>query len=86
MTLSRSRQPATSNSVTDLADERRAGRVTHDARGNATWDWDIATGVLARKTVAELITTLESPVNLSVDHDGGHSGEWAGDPYNRTLR
>jgi len=26
---------------------------------NAVWDWDIATGVLARKSVAEFVTSLE---------------------------
>ena len=61
-----------------------SGKITHDSRGNAVWDWDIATGVLARKSVAELITSLE-PGALSLD--GGEPdrlNDWSGDPYNRT--
>jgi hypothetical protein len=63
-----------------------SGKITHDSRGNAVWDWDIATGVLARKSVAELITSLE-PGALSLD--GGEldlQNDWSGDPYNRTVR
>ena len=63
-----------------------AGKVTHDSRGNAVWDWDIATGVLARKSVAELITSLDVPGKLSLDADAETSGDWSGDPYNRSRR
>jgi hypothetical protein len=64
----------------------RSGKVTHDSRGNAVWDWDIATGVLARKSVAELITTLDKPGMLSIDGETEKSADWSGDPYNRTVR
>jgi hypothetical protein len=66
--------------------ERAPGKVTHDARGNAVWDWDIATGVLARKSVEELLTTLDTPGTLSLDGDPERKGGWSGDPYNRTQR
>jgi hypothetical protein len=62
------------------------GRVTHDARGNAVWDWAISTGVLARKTVAELITTLDEPGALTLDSDVEPRSDWSGDPYNRPPR
>jgi hypothetical protein len=62
-----------------------SGRITHDSRGNAVWDWDIATGVLARKSVAELITSLE-PGALSLDGEPDRQNDWSGDPYNRTVR
>jgi len=63
-----------------------SGKITHDSRGNAVWDWDIATGVLARKSVAELITSLE-PGALSLDAgEPDRQWDWAGDPYNRTAR
>jgi hypothetical protein len=58
------------------------GRVTHDLRGTARWDWAVSTGVLATKTVAELMNTLYVP-SLAVE------GEFAGptgDPYNRCGR
>jgi hypothetical protein len=63
--------------------ERMPGKVTHDSRGNAVWDWDIATGVLARKSVAELITELDAPGVLALDADSEPQNDWSGDPYNR---
>jgi hypothetical protein len=66
--------------------ERTPGKVTHDARGNAVWDWDISTGVLARKSVEELLTTLDAPGTLSLDAEPDRIGSWSGDPYNRTHR
>ena len=60
------------------------GRVTHDARGNAVWDWAIATGVLAHKTFDELITTLHTPGTLSLDQEAEPAHGWSGDPYNHS--
>jgi hypothetical protein len=60
------------------------GRVTHDARGNAVWDWDIDTGVLARKSVDELLYSLDAPGGLSLDAEVDRNNDWSGDPYNRT--
>ena len=68
------------------APERTPGKVTHDSRGNAIWDWDIATGVLARKSVTELLTSLDSSSELSLDGEPDRAQDWAGDPYNRTVR
>ena len=59
------------------------GRVTHDSRGNAVWHWDIDTGVLARKSVAELLTSLDAPGALTLDAEIERHGDWSGDPYNR---
>jgi hypothetical protein len=53
------------------------GRVIHDVRGNALWDWAVSTGVLAKKTVAELMNTLDVPA-LALD---GELAGPAGDPY-----
>jgi hypothetical protein len=64
---------------------RTPGRVTHDDRGNAIWDWDIATGVLARKTVSELLTSLDTPGNLSLEPEVNADNDWSGDPYNRRI-
>jgi len=66
--------------------ERTPGKVTHDSRGNAVWDWDIDTGVLARKSVEELLTTLEAPGALSLDAEPHPNANWSGDPYNRRTR
>ena len=59
------------------------GRVIHDVRGNARWDWAVATGVLATKTFAELINTLDVPA-LALDGDV-EIGR-ASDPYNSCGR
>jgi hypothetical protein len=61
------------------------GRVTHDVRGNAKWDWAVSTAVLAKKSVAELMTTLDVPA-LKLDGEIGLAEERAGDPYNRCGR
>ncbi|HEY6484534.1 MAG TPA: hypothetical protein VIY54_13505 [Steroidobacteraceae bacterium] len=62
------------------------GRVTHDARGNAIWDWAISTGVLARKSVAELITSLDETGELALAAEQQRDRDWSGDPYNRSTR
>jgi hypothetical protein len=63
------------------------GKVTHDSRGNAVWDWAIDTGVLAGKTAAELLCCLERPGMLALEDDvDPAANEWAGDPYNRKSR
>lgn len=70
--------------VEGIMPERLSGKVTHDSRGNAVWDWDIATGVLARKTVNELLTELDAPGTLSLDGESDPPSPWCGDPYNRS--
>lgn len=65
--------------------KRLSGKVVHDSRGTAVWDWDVATGVLAQKTVAELITTLDTPGVLGLEGESPRR-DWAGDPYNRSDR
>lgn len=66
--------------VPDLATQ---GRVGHDSRGNAVWHWDIDTGVLARKSVSELLTSLDAPGALALDAEIERHRDWSGDPYNR---
>jgi hypothetical protein len=59
------------------------GRVVHDSRGNAVWQWGVATGVFARIKSAELLNMLEHP-SLALEGEATlNEGEWAGDPYNR---
>jgi hypothetical protein len=63
------------------------GRVVHDPKGNAVWDWAIATGVLAKASINELLTALTGTTpTLSVEEGQQAPGEWAGDPYNRSPR
>lgn len=59
------------------------GKVVHDSRGNAVWQWGVATGVFARIKSTELLNMLEDP-SLSLEGEmPPAAGEWAGDPYNR---
>jgi len=62
-----------------------AGRIVHDSRGNAIWDWDVATGVLESKSVSELLVTLDRPGTLSLEREIDHSDQ-GGDPYNTRRR
>jgi hypothetical protein len=84
MILSESSSPSTPGVTADShADETaRGGKVVHDLRGNAFWDWAVATGVLAGTKSAELLQMLDNPM-LSVEGECGLVAEWAGDPYNR---
>lgn len=59
------------------------GKVVHDARGTAIWQWGVATGVFAAIKSTELLSMLENPtLSLEGELQVG-AGEWAGDPYNR---
>jgi hypothetical protein len=61
------------------------GRVVHDPRGNAVWDWAIETGVLAKTTVNELLSKLVEPMPMALELDSDRAAHWCGDPYNRSL-
>jgi len=83
MTLSRPDNSSISDiGIIDQPGDRAArGKVVHDPRGNAVWDWAIATGVLAGTKATELLRMLDDP---SLVIEGGQLPcEWAGDPYNR---
>jgi hypothetical protein len=62
--------------------QRPAGKVKHDARGTAIWDWGATTGVLSKTTSTGVLRMLDEPT-LEIDGSPGPSAEWAGDPYNR---
>jgi hypothetical protein len=58
------------------------GRVQHDERGKAFWDWDVATGVLAGTKAGDLLRMLDDPT-LNIAGEGDAVAGWEGDPYNR---
>jgi hypothetical protein len=60
------------------------GKVVHDPRGNAIWDWAMETGVLAKATVAELLSKLADPMPIALELDMDSTAHWCGDPYNRS--
>jgi len=61
---------------------QRPGRVVHDARGTATWDWSTATEVPGITTATGVQRLLEAPA-LEIERERDPAGDWAGDPYNR---
>jgi hypothetical protein len=77
-----------------LENNKVAGRIVHDLRGNAVWDWAIETGVLAKATVAELLNSLVNsvannmaqPQPLTLEVEADRTRGWSGDPYNRSRR
>jgi hypothetical protein len=62
------------------------GKVTHDGRGTAVWDWAVDTGVLNKTSTAELLDTLADPGGLTLAGETSESNDWGGDPYNRTTK
>ena len=50
------------------ADAKSTGRVQFDSRGNAVWEWSIATGAFGREVSTERLQRLEHPA-LSIADD-----------------
>lgn len=63
-------------------DATPGGKVSHDSRGTAIWNWDVATGVLAASKSADLLQMLDNP-SLELEGSCVQAPDWAGDPYNR---
>ena len=52
----------------DARSNRRTGRVSFDDRGNAIWEWSIATGAFGREASTARLRRLEHP-SLSIADD-----------------
>ena len=77
---------------TPAKDDLPAGRIVHDERGNAVWDWLKQTGRSAIESTSRLLRRLEMPelkmedakdegLRLESDRDAG--GGY--DPYNQSA-
>jgi len=42
------------------ADAQRSGRVSHDSRGNAVWEWQTSTGVFSREVNTQRLKKLSA--------------------------
>jgi hypothetical protein len=51
------------------ADSKSTGRVKFDERGNAIWEWQIATGAFGREVSTQRLQKLEHPA-LSIADEG----------------
>jgi hypothetical protein len=69
-----SQQPVPEDEAKDAAPEANSapkgstGRVKFDDKGNAIWEWAVATGSYAREVTAERLQRLENPT-LSIAED-----------------
>ena len=72
-----------------------SGKVVHDARGNAVWDWLKETGRIAIESTTRLLRKLEAPElkmedaqdeELRIMPDDGKCAGGGYDPYNQTNK
>jgi hypothetical protein len=71
---------------TEPAPQATKGKVVHDERGNAVWDWAIETDVLTRTSATGLLRALSDHQSLALEADADKPASWSGDPYNRSSR
>ncbi len=64
----------------DVGSTTQAGKVVHDSRGNAVWDWAIDTDVTSSSGLLRALT----PGQLALESDFDARVGWTGDPYNRS--
>lgn len=73
----------------------QTGKVVHDERGNAVWDWLKQTGRNAIESTTRMLKKLESPEleveqpheeELRIQPDSGNCAGGGYDPYNQPTK
>jgi len=73
----------------------KTGKVVHDERGNAVWDWLKQTGRNAIESTTRMLRKLESPElqveepheeELRIQPDNGNCAAGGYDPYNQPIK
>lgn len=73
----------------------KTGKVVHDDRGNAVWDWLKQTGRNAIESTTRMLRKLESPElkveqpdeeELRIQPDSGNCQGGGYDPYNQPIK
>ena len=75
--------------------QAKTGKVVHDERGNAMWDWLKQTGRNAIESTTRMLRRLETPElkveqpheeELRIQPDSGNSAGGGYDPYNQPTK
>jgi len=66
-------KPAAAPKPADPPAAAKSGRVVHDERGNAVWDWLAKTGRNAVESTSALLKKLEAPELSLEDSDDRHT-------------
>jgi hypothetical protein len=59
------------------------GKIVHDARGNAVWQWQQDAAELDRATTTGLLRKLSGSTGLSLESESAAVHSAGTDPYNR---
>ena len=79
----------------EMQPQGRTGKVVHDERGNAVWDWLKQTGRHAIESTTRMLRKLETPElkveqpheeELRIQPDGDACSGGGYDPYNQPIK
>jgi len=79
----------------EMQPQGKTGRVVHDERGNAVWDWLKQTGRHAIESTTRMLRKLETPElkveqpheeELRIQPDGDTCSGGGYDPYNQPIK
>jgi len=78
---SRRNEPKKADAAAGAPQPGNAGRVIHDSRGNAVWNWAIDTDVTTSTGLLRALAPASGPLSLEGESSGSAPGPtWAGDP------